>query len=170
MENGTNGSLNGEELHVSTLKTNERKDIVYLNTTRNKPEDASNIRKRQREGSIGSLDEKVSRNRRNSSSSSSTLSSGNGKKEVEYETDPAVLARRQKEIDYGKNTIGYDRYIHAVPKKERTAEHPKTPPKYAKYSRRGWDGMVKLWRKQLHFWDPPENSGSTSENESSLPP
>ncbi|XP_012281390.1 histone RNA hairpin-binding protein isoform X2 [Orussus abietinus] len=115
--------------------------------------------------------EKMTRNRCNSSSSSSTTSSGNGKKNVEYETDPAVLARRQKEIDYGKNTIGYERYIQTVPKNERAKEHPKTPPKYAKYSRRGWDGMVKLWRKQLHNWDPPEENcdDANSETKSSSP-
>nr|CAD7204853.1 unnamed protein product [Timema douglasi] len=37
---------------------------------------------------------------------------------------------------------------------ERVRGHPRTPPKHLKYSRRAWDGMVRIWRQQLHLWDP----------------
>ncbi|XP_015514191.2 uncharacterized protein LOC107220213 isoform X1 [Neodiprion lecontei] len=127
----------------------------------NKVEDNSpTLGKRPREDSHNSLPAKISRNRHNSSSSSSTNSSNTSKRKIEYETDPSTLARRQKDIDYGKNTIGYDRYIQSIPKKNRAKEHPKTPPKNIKCSRRGWDGMVKLWRQQLHVFDPPDTNDS----------
>ncbi|KAF1328710.1 Histone mrna stem-loop binding protein, partial [Globisporangium splendens] len=61
----------------------------------------------------------------------------------ERETDPHRLAQRQKQIDYGKNTIGYDRYCAAVP---RTLN----------VSKKTFDAMVRKWRQVLHKYDPPE--------------
>jgi len=35
---------------------------------------------------------------------------------LERETDALILSRRQKQIDFGKNTIGYVKYLEQVPK------------------------------------------------------
>lgn len=100
----------GEIKEVSFVDKNTEKEMDTENDSGN----TSPVRKRQREGE-DEEEHQVTRNRRNSNSSSSTMST-NSKKNTEYETDPLVLARRQKDIDYGKNTIGYDRYTQEVPK------------------------------------------------------
>ena len=46
------------------------------------------------------------------------------------ETDPVTLERRQKQIDYGKNTDDYKMYIKNVPKESRPRHFPRTPEKY----------------------------------------
>lgn len=73
---------------------------------------------------------------------------------IEIETDMRVLNRRQKQIDFGKNTIGYQNYLDLTPKDKRTKDDPTTPEKFSRVSRRSWDQQVKLWRIKLHSYDP----------------
>eukprot|EP00953_Heterococcus_sp_UTEX-ZZ885_P002128 1661-Heterococcus_DN1.PRE.1 len=65
------------------------------------------------------------------------------------------------QISKGKNTAGYDRYCKLVPKAERStdsAEHPQTPNPHVKRSKRAFEGLLTVWRRQLHAWDPPLTS------------
>uniref|UniRef100_A0A8D1C7V2 Histone RNA hairpin-binding protein n=1 Tax=Sus scrofa TaxID=9823 RepID=A0A8D1C7V2_PIG len=74
----------------------------------------------------------------------------------EVETDKTILQRRQKQIDYGKRTPGYQSFLQQVPKAQRLPGlHPQTPNKNRRYSRRSWDAQIRQWRRALHSWDPP---------------
>lgn len=72
------------------------------------------------------------------------------------ETDAHRLAQRQKQIDYGKNTLGYDRYCALVPRHKRGPRDPTTPDKAALVGKKVFDRMVSKWRQALHKFDPPE--------------
>lgn len=71
--------------------------------------------------------------------------------------------QRQKQIDYGKNTVGYEKYLKLVPKSKRGPTDPKTPNIYISMSKRAFDGMVKKWRRELHRYDR-ENVGAFQGN------
>ena len=51
----------------------------------------------------------------------------------EFETDAVILARREKQIEYGRNTVAYDKYLEAYPKEQRNPGMPRTPDKDRKY-------------------------------------
>lgn len=36
---------------------------------------------------------------------------------------------------------------------QRQQEHPRTPDRTQKLSKRRWDGLVRAWRRKLHEWD-----------------
>lgn len=68
-------------------------------------------------------------------------------------TDPQRLAQRQKQIDYGKNTLGYERYAREVKRRSRDVSDPWTPDISESISKRHFDGKVKAWRRALHEWE-----------------
>lgn len=83
-------------------------------------------------------------------------------RQVECESDPEILARRTKQIEIGKNTLAYNKYITALPKHLKQKGQPGTPNKFDKFSRRRWDGLIKAWKIKLHSWENPQSCKSLS--------
>ncbi len=52
---------------------------------------------------------------------------------LEREFDEDVLRRRDKQLEFGKNTVAYSNYVKEVPKEERKKGMPRTPMKQFKY-------------------------------------
>lgn len=71
------------------------------------------------------------------------------------ETDPHKIKQRQRQIDYGKNTLGYARYCELVDRAMRKPSDAWTPDVRAAASKRAFDGLVRKWRRALHAYDPP---------------
>ncbi|RUS73960.1 hypothetical protein EGW08_018275 [Elysia chlorotica] len=94
---------------------------------------------------------------------------------ISEEENKVRMARREKDIAYGKNTDAYRLYIELIPRELRShngKKHPRTPRKDKECSRRSWDAQVKLWKRRLHAWaneetgaQEPAKSGSESSQE-----
>ena len=69
------------------------------------------------------------------------------------------VEQRLKQVEMGKNSIGYTRYRSKVPRQARRAVDPKTP-KVAddKISKKVFDETMKAWRRQLHVFSIGEGS------------
>jgi histone RNA hairpin-binding protein len=66
---------------------------------------------------------------------------------------------RRKKIPWKLQNSDFPFIIH---RDVRTRDHPKTPPKHLKYSRRAWEGLIKSWRKKLHAFDQKEEGDGES--------
>ena len=81
----------------------------------------------------------------------------------QLETNPRVIAQRQKQIMFGKDSPGYVNYLQLVPKNRRDRsdpeKHPRTPNPRKKMSKRAFDGIVRAWRRHLHQFDEPSRAG-----------
>jgi histone RNA hairpin-binding protein len=127
-----------------------------------------------RRGKLGvDAPEERERSLSSASTSGSTGSSEKHPPNFEVETDPVILVRRRKQIEYGKNTEAYEKYSKTVPRESREDFHPRTPNMRRKYSRRAWDGLIKQWKIKLHVWTNASNgptdtdrTATPSENES----
>ncbi|KAK3249189.1 hypothetical protein CYMTET_41371 [Cymbomonas tetramitiformis] len=75
------------------------------------------------------------------------------------ESNAHRLSQRSKQIEFGKNTLGYSRYCKLVPRSSRRKPNPRTPDVHQVCSKRSWDGQVKKWRRALHQYDPPVEDG-----------
>jgi len=83
-----------------------------------------------------------------------SLSPGSPKTGSPKVIDEHQLEQRQKQIDYGHQTLGYLRYRLLVPKDKRSRDDPRTPKKTQACSKRSWDGQIKKMEKR----SPPVGS------------
>lgn len=68
------------------------------------------------------------------------------------EEDERRIAQRQKQVDYGKNTIAYDRFVEICPRERRMRGDPMTPIVRQKCSKRSFLGQVTSWKKMVYAY------------------
>lgn len=99
------------------------------------------------------------------------VDAGPVKKALLEETDKRRLQVRQKQVDFGKNTLGYQCYLEQIPKHMRHCTpgplkvNPATPDIRQICSKRSFDGQIRKWRRDLHYWDPTGEEGGEDPDE-----
>jgi len=85
------------------------------------------------------------------------------------EAEALRLKQRSKQVGFGKDTVGYARYVAAVPRDRRGPDDPRTPDIHNKtLSKRAFDGVLKQWRRALHKWDLTTDDTAAAEGPSDL--
>ena len=72
---------------------------------------------------------------------------------VNVDSDASRVEAKQRQIDLGKNTLGYDRYRLQVRPSARTPDEPSTPDVRLSYGRTAMENTFRRWRRELHSWD-----------------
>ena len=90
------------------------------------------------------------------------------------EEDEHRVSQRQKQIDYGKNTIAYDRFAAVKPREKRVRGDPMTPIAKQKCSKRSFAGQVTSWKKKVYDFVAnlalaEEEDKKRTENDFSIP-
>ena len=60
-------------------------------------------------------------------------------------------------------------YISSLIRKQRRREHPTSPNKYRKCSRRCFDGQLRTWRRNLHQFDAENEENHKTEQIEEIP-
>mmetsp|Transcript_6611 Transcript_6611/g.11487 ORF Transcript_6611/g.11487 Transcript_6611/m.11487 type:complete len:356 (+) Transcript_6611:56-1123(+) len=79
-------------------------------------------------------------------------------KSKKREFSKEFLAKRNKQIEFGKDSLSYQMYLLKRPVKERLPSDPRTPRLDQACSKRAWNGRVRRWRRDLHQFDPQNES------------
>jgi hypothetical protein len=72
------------------------------------------------------------------------------------------VLNRLQQLEYGRNTLGYQAYRLRLPRAKRRREDPATPLATDDRSKRSFGEAVKIWRRALHRHFPVGGSGSGS--------
>ena len=143
--NNSNNSSNNNNNNSSNNSSNNNNN----NNNNNKTSSKKHPHKKQHNRHKG---HKTANDTHNNDGGGATFYGANA-----IETDPRRISQREKQIQFGKNTIGYTRYVELVPRHQRNPGDPQTPRADKKQSKRAFAGAIKAWRRFLHTYDMLED-------------